>query len=86
MSRLDTSQLALIRTQLWTKRTDFHHITVRFEEKNECVLEFKVSTKFAWMKQVVFYVKGARPLMSSSSGMKNKPIDLQKSSQEVVKN
>ena len=72
MLRLDTSQPALIRALLCTKRTNLQQITVRLEMNNVRVLELNVTPKFALMKQSELNVNSAQSTMSASSSNINK--------------
>ena len=76
MLRLNSSQLALIRVQMCTKRTDLHHIMRRFGENNVRVLHLNVSPKFALLKQVVLKVNRTQSKMSSCSNNINKCLSI----------
>ena len=54
---------------MWTKSTDLHHVTGRFEENKVRVLELNISLKFAFMKQDVLNVNSAQTRMTSSSNV-----------------
>ena len=52
---------------LKTKRANFDHVTVRFQEINVRALELNNSPKFSLMKQFVRNKNSTQPTMSSSS-------------------